>query len=119
MKSGRSFLVIADDPERLLLVSTNLHRNFPNAVVQTCRDSEAAIAVARNQTLDAIVALRSSDQDELPLVESLRASTIAPILLISGAHHEAKAKAAGASGFLRHDQWLLAGTTLAQLIGAS
>jgi CheY-like chemotaxis protein len=55
MRKVRTFLVVADDPERLMLVSTTLHRKFPNSVVQTCRDSEIAIEIARAQNLDAIV----------------------------------------------------------------
>jgi DNA-binding response OmpR family regulator len=101
-----------------MLLSTTLHRKFANAIVQTCRDSEAAIVVARDHPLDAIVAQRSFDLDELPLVESLRAVTTVPILLMSGAHNECVAKRAGASGVLHHDQWLLVGTVLAKLIAA-
>ena len=119
MKTARSFLVVADDPERLMLVSTTLHRKFPNAIVQTCRDSDAAIVVARDHTLDAIVAQRSSDLDELPLVKSLRAVTTAPIVLMSGAHQGQVATQAGASYFLRRDQWLLVGSAVANLIGAN
>ena len=73
--------------------------------------------MAHIQPLDAIIAHRSSDMDELPLVECLRATT-APVLLMSGAHHEEAAIGAGASSFLRYDQWLLVGTVVAKLIGA-
>jgi hypothetical protein len=93
MNKARSFLVVVDDPERLM-------------------------RVARDWKLDAIVAQRSSDLDELPLVEKLRAVTTAPILLMSSPQQEADAAAAGASDFLRHDQWLLVGTAVARLIGA-
>lgn len=102
-----------------MLVSTTLHRKFPNAVVQTCRDAETAIEVAKSQRLDAIVAQRGADADELPLVEGLRAVTTVPIVLMSGAHHESTAIAAGASHFLHRDEWLLIGTVVAKLIGAS
>jgi DNA-binding response OmpR family regulator len=118
MRRVRAFLVVADDPENLLLVSTTLHRKFPNSVVQTCRDSEVAIEVARTQKVDAIIANRSADLDELPLVESLRAVTIVPIVLMGSLHHEQTAVAAGASAFLLEDQWLLIGTTVGKLIGA-
>ena len=85
---------------------------------QTCRDSEAAVDVARTPQLDAIIAHRSAVLDELPLVESLRAVTSAPIVLISGSHYEHAALAAGASQYLHHDQWLLIGTRVGELIGA-
>lgn len=78
MRQAPSFLVIVEDPDRLFLISTTLHRKFPNSVVQTCRDSHAALEVAREKRLDAIVANRSTDRDELPLLESLRAITRRP-----------------------------------------
>lgn len=119
MRKARTFLVIADDPEQLMLITTTLYRKFPNAVVLTCRDSAAALEVTRTQRLDAIVAQRSSDMKELPLVEVLRAKTSAPILLMSGERHEEAAVAAGVSQVLSHDQWLLVGTSIARLIGAN
>lgn len=118
MRHARTFLVVAEDPERLLLLSTTLHRKFPNAIVQTCRDSEAALDVARTQKLDAVIANRSTDLDELPLVENLRATTTAPIVLVSGADYEPLARTAGASAFLLHDRWLLIGNIVSELIGA-
>ena len=45
MRQARCFLVVAEDSERLMLISTTLHRKFPNAVVRTCRDSEPALAI--------------------------------------------------------------------------
>src|SRR5688572_2671044 len=97
MLQSRTFLVVADDPDRLLLLSTTLHRKFPNAVVQTCRDSEVAVQVARSQRLDAIIACRSTDMDELSLIEAMRRATAVPIVLVSSPHHEKLAAEAGAS----------------------
>jgi hypothetical protein len=54
MRRPRTFLVVADDSDYFLFLSTTLHRKFPNAVVQTCRDSEIAGQVAQSQRLDAI-----------------------------------------------------------------
>src|SRR5688572_28648404 len=118
MLQSRTFLVVADDPDRLLLLSTTLHRKFPNAVVQTCRESEAAVQVARSQRLDAVVTCRSTDMDELPLVEALRRVTAVPIVLVSAAHHEKNAPEAGASAFLDRDRWLMIGTVVSDLVGA-
>jgi DNA-binding response OmpR family regulator len=119
MLQPRTFLVVVDDPDRLLFLSTTLHRKFPNAVVQTCRDSEIAGQVAQSQRLDAIIACRSIDMDELPLVESLRRLTAVPIVLVSAAHHEKLAAEAGASAFLDHDRWLMIGNVVGDLIGAN
>ena len=118
MNKARLFLVVADDAERLMLVSTTLQRKFPNAIVQNCRDSDGAILVARNYTLDAIVAQRCSDLDELALTEKLRAVTAVPIVLMSSTHKSQAATEAGASSFLRHEQWLIIGRAVARLVGA-
>lgn len=118
MRQSRSFLVIADDSERLFLVSNTLHRKFPNSVVQTCRDASAAIEVARTQRLDAIVAHRSTELDEISLVQQLCAVTTAPIVAVTRRDQEVAALAAGASKQLAPEQWLLIGQTVGDLIGA-
>lgn len=118
MREARSFLVVAEDADRLMLISAALHRKFPNAVVQTCRDGEAAFVAVQAQKLDAIVALRSTDFDELPLVENLRSRIAVPIVLVSGAEHERFATDAGATTFLHRDRWLMIGNVVAEVIGA-
>lgn len=118
MRQARCFLVIAEDPGRLTLLSTTLHRKFPNSVVQTCRDSEAAIAAVAAQKLDAIVAHRSTDMDEIPLWEQLRAATGVPIVALSNLRHQDAAKRAGASRFPHLEPWLLVGTVVAEVIHA-
>ena len=119
MRQSRAFLVVAADPERLFLISNTLHRKFPNSVVQTCRDSEAAIEVAKSQKLDAIVAHHSTDLDEIPLLELLLAVTRVPIVVVSNYHNRERALAAGASAYLHPDEWLLIGTVVGNSIGAS
>ena len=119
MRRPRSFLVVAEDSERLLLISNTLQRKFPNSVVQTCRDAEAALLVVQSQTLDAVVAHRSVDMDEIPLVEHLRTHTKVPIVMMGSEHHARRATEAGASIFLHQDEWLLIGTAVAELVGAT
>ena len=118
MRQARSFLVIAEDPQRLFLISNTLHRKFPNAVVQTCRESQPALAVAKSQALDAIIVNRSTDLDEIPLVVQLHAATPTPIVVMSGHHGEREFIAAGASRHLHPERWLLIGTVVGDLIGA-
>jgi DNA-binding response OmpR family regulator len=118
MRHARCFLVVADDPERLMLISTTLHRKFPNSVVKTCRETKAALSAAKAHKLDAIIAHRSADTDEIPLWEQLRATSDAPIVAISNHRHAEAAQLAGASRFLHVEQWLLIGTVVADLLGA-
>lgn len=117
MRKLRTFLAITEDAERLSLISTTLHRKFPNSAVLTCRDSKPALAIARAQSLDAVVANASSDLDELLLVDQLRAATTVPILLMSSRHTEEAALAAGATCFLSAQRWLLVGTVVAAMLG--
>jgi hypothetical protein len=56
MRESRIFLVVVENAERLSLISTTLHRKFPNSAVLTCRESEPALVIARGQRLDAIIA---------------------------------------------------------------
>lgn len=118
MRQVRSFLVIAEDPDRLMFISAVLHRKFPNALVQTCRDGDAGLEVMRRQKLDAVVALRSTDCDEVSLVRNLRQVAEVPILLLGGADQEKAAGSAGATGFLEREGWLMVGNTVAEMIGA-
>ena len=118
MLHARCFLVVAEDPERLLLITTTLHRRFPNSTVQTCRDSQPAIRVAQSQKLDAIITHRATDLDEIPLVGQLRQATDAAIVALAGRHDEKKIIAAGATRHLHPEQWLLVATTVADAIGA-
>jgi len=118
MRQPRTFLVIAEEPERLSLIATTLHRKFPNSVVQTCRDADPALAVVRAHKLDAIVMHRSSDMDEIPLLEHIRSATNVPIVAVTGYGLETAALAAGAAQYLHVEQWLLIGTVVAELIGA-
>lgn len=119
MRHARSFLVIAEDSQRLFLIANTLQRKFPHSVVQTCRDSPAAVAIVTSQPLDAIVAHRSADMDEIPLVECLRAVTTVPIVLMTSAALIEKALHAGASRCVGKEQWLLIGTEVAATIGAT
>jgi hypothetical protein len=119
MRESRLFLVVAEDPERLSLLAKTLHRKFPNSAVLTCRESEPAVAIARSQHLDAIVASSTSDLDEITLLGSLRAASPAPILLMSIQPHQRRALANGAAHVLDVQQWLLAGTVVGKMIGAS
>lgn len=117
MCKARCFLVIAEDPERLTLLSATLFRRFPNSVVHSCCDAEAALLAATAQNLEAIIAHRSTDMDEIPLLEYLRAATSAPIIALSGYPYEEAAKLAGASRFLHLEQSLLISNVVAEVIG--
>jgi DNA-binding NtrC family response regulator len=118
MLASRTFLVVAGDPDRLMLLSAVLQRKFINATVVTCRDAETALQAIRAQLFDAIVTSRSTDRGALALVKALRRKSATPIVLVSGPQDEKRAAASGASRFLESDRWLLIGNVVAELLGA-
>lgn len=116
MQNRRVFLIVCDDTDRLMLLSSVLHRVFPNAVVQTCRDLEPALSILHETTPDAVVSCRATATDPIPLVELLRSATAAPIIAVSGEDDGQKVLLAGASHFLAADRWLLIGKKVAAAI---
>lgn len=118
MRRPRRFLVVADDTELLFLLSGVLHRKFPNANVQTCRDLDAALEAAV-RPLDAVVASRSAGTEPAELIAALSAAGAAPLVAVSNELTVVQALAAGATRLIRPDEWLLVGTITAEVIGAS
>lgn len=116
MDSAHCYLVVAEDPARLSHVTATLHRRFPKAVVQTCCDSALAIEAMRSRRTDAIVVHRSSDMDEIPLIEALRSTSRAPIISFIGRQRQEQALAAGATRCLEPEEWLLVGSVIAELL---
>src|SRR5580765_3276619 len=119
MKQVRNFLVVCGETERLFLLSGVLHRVFPNSAVQTCRDAEVAVATAKAQRFDVVVAARPSDGDAISLVRQLGAATGAPIIAVADQWEKDEMLAAGAARFLGKDEWLLLGKLVAEQIGAA
>ena len=117
MPEPHRFLVIAEDSDRLSLIASTLQRKFPRSVVRTCRESGPAIELARAQRFDAIITNASTDLAELPLLESLRPVTAAPIVVMSSDPMKPRALAMGATRFLDVQRWLLLGTVVADVIG--
>jgi DNA-binding NarL/FixJ family response regulator len=119
MKKARSFLVVCGETERLFFLSGVLHRVFPNSLVQTCRDPEAAAEAAKTQRFDAIISARASDGDVISLIRNLCAATEAPVIAVADPAERNEALAAGARGFIGREEWLMVGKVVAEHIGAA
>lgn len=117
MPTPRKFLIVDDNSDSRFLLVKTLLRKFPQAVVQECQDGDAAIAIARSEKLDAIVAHRAAEIDGLTLIRLLRQVNPAiPIVMVSGLDRSKEAVAAGATCFLSYDAWLRIGTVVSELL---
>jgi CheY-like chemotaxis protein len=111
------FLIVDDNPDSRFLLVKTLLRKFPQAVLQETRDAQSSIALARSETLDALVVHRAAEMDGLTLVRLLReANPSVPIVMVSGIDRTQAALEAGATTFLNYDAWLRIGTMVAQLV---
>lgn len=101
--------MVCGETERLFLLSGVRHRVFPNALVQTCRDREAA---GRD---GAVAALRRSRGRASP--RGTRFSSCAnatPVIAVAERHDLEDPLAAGAQCFLEQAKWLMIGKTIAE-----
>src|SRR3954470_12444783 len=110
----RRFLVIDHNPDSGELLIRALKRKFPLASVLHTVDAEDAVKTVQSIAVDAIVVHRGYDADAVSIVKSLRAiNATVPIIVVSGIDRSEAVLAAGATGFLNFDSWLLLGSTVA------
>jgi|GEM_PF-4034923 len=117
MPSHRNFLVIdADTDGRMLLVRT-LMRVFPQSAIIEVQDFHTALALAKANRYDAIVAHRAIGADAKTLVQELhRLGPDVPILAVSGIDRTKEVLAAGATRFLNFEEWLMLGSVITEML---
>ena len=117
MPTPLKFLVIDDNADSRFLLVKTLLRKFPSAVIQECQSSSAALAMAKNSDLAAIVSHRTTETAGIDLLREIRQiNPKVALLMVSGVDRREPALAAGADGFLLYDEWLRIGTLIEQLI---
>ena len=117
MPSPYKFLIVDDNPDSRFLLVKTLLRKFPQAILQETQDGESALALARSETLDALIVHRAAEIDGLTLIRHLRqASPLVPIVMVSGLDRTKSALEAGATTFLSYEAWLRIGTVVAELL---
>ena len=113
----RRFLVIDHNPDSGSLLVRSLARKFPQSVIQLAKESGTAAVVAATERLDAVVLHRTLEDSAVELVRMLRNIDLAmPIVVVSGVDRSEEVLAAGASGFLNYDEWLMVGTFVANAV---
>ena len=117
MPFPHKFLIVDDNPDSRFLLVKTLLRKFPRAVLEETQDGESDVALARSESLDAMVVHRAAEIDGLELIKLLRRTTPSvPIVMVSGIDHSKSAVEAGATTFLNYDAWLCIGTVVAELV---
>ncbi len=113
----RKIIVIDHNTDSGVLLVRSLFRKFPSAVIQLCKESGTALQVAATERLDAVVLHRTEDDDAVTLVRSLRKiDSAVPIIVVSGIDRSEQVLAAGATGFLNYDKWLMIGQVVANAL---
>jgi CheY-like chemotaxis protein len=113
----RRFLIVDDVTDSRSLLVRTLLRKFPNAAIQECQESVAAVAACGVHPFDIIIAHRSVDLDGITLVRVMRkVAPKTPIVMISGIDRTQQALQAGATAFHHYDEWLRIGTVVTQIL---
>lgn len=99
--------MVEDDADGEFLIGHALKRRFPGAAVRACRDADDAVSVARSRSdWLGFVVHRALDLDGIGIVRRLRAiNERAIVVMVSGRDQRAAALAAGASHFIRYNDW--------------
>jgi DNA-binding response OmpR family regulator len=119
MRGPHKFLIVDDNADSRFLLVKTLLRKFPQAILQETQDGASAVAIARADTLDALVVHRAAEVDGLTLVRMLReANSQVPIVMVSGLDRTKSAIEAGATTFLSYDAWLRIGTVVSELLAS-
>jgi DNA-binding NarL/FixJ family response regulator len=107
------FLIIDHDPDSSELLVRSLRRKFPLATLMQTAEVEEATKVAASLHLDAVVLHRAEDGDAVEVTKAVRSvNTATPIIVVSGIDRSESVLAAGATGFLNFDQWLMLGAVV-------
>ena len=98
----------------------SLGRKFAAASIQLCKETGRAVEIVATEKIDAIILHRTEEQDAVSLIRTLRkidASVV--IIAVSGVDRSEQVLAAGATGFLNYDRWLLIGNVVSNALTAS
>lgn len=111
--SAAKLLVIDHNPDSGALLVRTLARKLSQHAVQLCEDSDGALRLIRSEAFDAIVLHRTLQQSAVELVKDIRQLNAAvPIIVVSGVDRSEEVLAAGATGFMRYDEWLNVGNVV-------
>lgn len=95
-------------------------RKFPAAEFIYRDESGAAIDAVRFEKPDVVVLHRTLEDTAVSLVTAIRAADAAvPIIVLSAVDRSEGVLAAGATGFLNIDQWLLLGNVVANALASA
>jgi DNA-binding NtrC family response regulator len=113
----QKFLIIDENRDSAELLSRSLRRKFPVAALRCCDEASTAEKWVAAGGWQAVVVHRAYDADAVTLVRALRQiDAHLPIVVVSGIDRSEAVLAAGATGFITLDQWLLLGPTMVNVL---
>jgi DNA-binding NtrC family response regulator len=110
-------LVIDYDADNALLLTRSIRRKFPSALVVQSRDAVTTLTNVIEQKFDVLVVHRTEQIPAVELIKTVRKlDEQVVIIAVSGFDRSEDVLKAGATGFLRYDEWLRLGTVIANAL---
>lgn len=110
MLKSKRILVLDDRNDSRGLLSATLRRKLPDAVLIECSSFGEAVDNLMSQPVDLLVVHRLAETDCPTLVESFRSmGSVVPIVAVCSSTEREAVVAAGASGIISLDEWLVLG----------
>lgn len=120
VNSPKQFLIIDSNARSRLLVVATLARNFPHAVITEASAIEEALSALTLAEVDAVVGFFKDVFEARVFVHLVRDEhPRVPIVIMSETDCGKAVLADGATRFLSCEEWLLVGTTLAEVLNES
>src|SRR5262245_25221944 len=108
---AKNFLVLGSNDDVSLLLTRTLRRVFPGSAIAETEDVKRGLHFLQTCRCDAIVAYRPITADVVTLVQRIRKSDPAiPVIAVLSVDYSAEVIAAGATTFLKVEEWLLIGS---------
>jgi hypothetical protein len=116
---NRRLLLVGNNLERVQLLAHTLRRRFPHAIIPHAAELETASEFLRTQAYDAVILVIADENRAVEMIGGFRRINPAiPLIVVSPVDRSEMVLAAGATGFLRHDEFLRIGQVIENALGA-
>jgi len=116
----KRFLIIDHNPDSAELLARSLRRKFALAAMFQTPDSDDALKTLASVQIAAVILHRALGADAVQMTTALRqVNPTVPIIVVSGVDRSESVLAAGATGFLKFDEWLMLGNVVTNALGDS
>jgi hypothetical protein len=115
-----TILILDHNVESGALLARSLHRKFPAAEIQLCKEPGEALECLATGNFDAVILHRTEEHDIISLTRTFRsAEPRAVIVALSRIDRRDQVMSAGATVLMEYDQWLLIGDEVVSALSQS